>query len=91
MFLPKEVTSNPWPPSCYHFLPTRGGPWETQITFFARYFGEDPRIDWFDPVVVQQDPLFTGQSARIVTLAEANRLPAIYALRGFYDAGGLRG
>jgi putative tryptophan/tyrosine transport system substrate-binding protein len=40
-------------------------------------------------VVVQQDPLFTGQSARIVALAEANRLPAIYALRGFYDAGGL--
>jgi putative ABC transport system substrate-binding protein len=40
-------------------------------------------------VVVQQDPLFTGQSARIVVLAEASRLPAIYALRTFYDAGGL--
>jgi putative tryptophan/tyrosine transport system substrate-binding protein len=40
-------------------------------------------------VVVQQDPVFTGQSARIVALAEMNRLPAIYALRGFYDAGGL--
>jgi putative ABC transport system substrate-binding protein len=39
-------------------------------------------------LVVQQDPLFTGQSPRIVALAEANRLPAIYALRGFYDAGG---
>ena len=40
-------------------------------------------------VVVQQDPLFTGQSARVVALAETNRLPAIYALRTFYDAGGL--
>jgi putative ABC transport system substrate-binding protein len=40
-------------------------------------------------LVVQQDPLFTGQSKRIVELAEANRLPAIYALRSFYDAGGL--
>jgi putative tryptophan/tyrosine transport system substrate-binding protein len=40
-------------------------------------------------VVVQQDPLFTGESARIVVLAEASRLPAIYALRTFYDAGGL--
>src|SRR5262245_2563145 len=38
---------------------------------------------------VQQDPLFTGQSTRIVTLAETNRLPTIYALRTFYDAGGL--
>jgi putative ABC transport system substrate-binding protein len=40
-------------------------------------------------LVVQQDPLLTGQSARIVAMAEANRLPAIYALRTFYDAGGL--
>jgi len=30
-----------------------------------------------------------GQSTRIVALAETNRLPAIYALRTFYDAGGL--
>jgi ABC-type uncharacterized transport system substrate-binding protein len=40
-------------------------------------------------LVVQQDPLFTGQSARIVALAEASRLPAVYALRTFYEAGGL--
>ena len=40
-------------------------------------------------LVVQQDPLFTGQSTRVVALAETNRLPAIYALRTFYDAGGL--
>jgi putative tryptophan/tyrosine transport system substrate-binding protein len=40
-------------------------------------------------LVVQQDPLLTGQSAKIVGLAEANRLPAIYALRNFFDAGGL--
>lgn len=39
-------------------------------------------------LIVQQDPLFTGQSAKVVALAEANRLPAVYALRGFYDAGG---
>jgi putative ABC transport system substrate-binding protein len=38
-------------------------------------------------VVVQQDPLLTGQSARIVAFAEAHRLPAICALRTFY--GGL--
>jgi putative tryptophan/tyrosine transport system substrate-binding protein len=39
-------------------------------------------------LLVQQDPLFTGQAAKVVALAEANRLPAVYALRGFYDAGG---
>jgi putative ABC transport system substrate-binding protein len=42
-----------------------------------------------EALVVQQDPLFTGQAARIVVLAEVNRLPAIYALRSFYDGGGL--
>jgi ABC-type uncharacterized transport system substrate-binding protein len=41
-----------------------------------------------EAVVVQQDPLFTGQAARVVALTEAQRLPAIYALRVFYDAGG---
>jgi putative ABC transport system substrate-binding protein len=40
-------------------------------------------------IIVQQDPLFTGQSAKIVALAEAYRLPAMYALRSFYEAGGL--
>lgn len=40
-------------------------------------------------VAVQQDPLFSGQSVGIVTLAEVSRLPAIYALRTFYEAGGL--
>jgi putative ABC transport system substrate-binding protein len=41
-----------------------------------------------EAVVVQQDPLFTVQAARVVALAQEKRLPAIYALRGFYDAGG---
>ena len=40
-------------------------------------------------LIVQQDPLFTGQAARIVALAEKNKLPTIYALRNFFDAGGL--
>jgi putative ABC transport system substrate-binding protein len=39
--------------------------------------------------VVQQDPLFTGEDKRVVAFAEAYGLPAIYPLRGFYDAGGL--
>ena len=40
-------------------------------------------------LIVQQDPLFTGQAARVVALAEQNKLPTIYALRNFFDAGGL--
>jgi putative ABC transport system substrate-binding protein len=40
-------------------------------------------------LLVQQDPLFTGQAKQVVFLAEKNKIPAIYALRNFYDAGGL--
>ena len=40
-------------------------------------------------VLVQQDPLFTGEFRRILALAEANRLPAMYPLRSYFDAGGL--
>lgn len=40
-------------------------------------------------LVVQQDPLFTGQHRRVVALAESHRLPAIYPLRVYFDAGGL--
>ncbi len=40
-------------------------------------------------LIVQQDPLFTGQADRVVALAEQNKLPAIYALRNFFNAGGL--
>jgi len=40
-------------------------------------------------LVVQQDPLFTGQSKRIVALAESHRLPAMYPLRSYFDAGGM--
>jgi putative ABC transport system substrate-binding protein len=39
-------------------------------------------------VVVQQDPLFTAQDRRVVALAEAKRLPAIYPLRNYFEAGG---
>lgn len=39
-------------------------------------------------VVVQQDPLFTGQHRRVVALAGAKRLPAIYPLRSYSEAGG---
>lgn len=40
-------------------------------------------------LLVQQDPLFTGRANEVVTLAEKYKLPAIYALRNFYDSGGL--
>jgi len=40
-------------------------------------------------LIVQQDPLFTGQAKEVVSLAEKYKLPAIYALRNFYDSGGL--
>lgn len=40
-------------------------------------------------LLVQQDPLFTGQPARILALAKAHRLPAIYPLRSYFDAGGM--
>jgi putative ABC transport system substrate-binding protein len=51
---------------------------------FARF--ADERVG---AVLVQQDPLFTGQPRRILALAEANRLPAMYPLRSYFDAGGL--
>jgi putative ABC transport system substrate-binding protein len=50
---------------------------------FARFAAE--RVG---AVIVQQDPLFTGQPRRILTLAETNRLPAIYPVRSYFDAGG---
>ncbi len=40
-------------------------------------------------IVVQQDPLFSGEHRRVIALAEANRLPAIYPTRAYFDAGGL--
>jgi putative ABC transport system substrate-binding protein len=40
-------------------------------------------------LVVQQDPLFTGQSRRIVALALSHRLPAMYPLRSYFDVGGM--
>ncbi len=40
-------------------------------------------------LLVQQDPLFTGQHKRVVQLAESHRLPAMYPLRSYFDAGGM--
>jgi putative ABC transport system substrate-binding protein len=40
-------------------------------------------------LVVQQDPLFTGQTKRVVALAQTHRLPAMYPLRSYFDAGGM--
>ncbi len=40
-------------------------------------------------LVVQQDPLFTGQPQRIVSLAERHKLPDIYPLRSYFKAGAL--
>jgi len=40
-------------------------------------------------IIVMTDPLVSGQPANIVRLAAANRMPTIYGLREFVDAGGL--
>jgi ABC-type uncharacterized transport system substrate-binding protein len=40
-------------------------------------------------LIVMTDPLVSGQPANIVRLAAANRVPTIYGLREFVDAGGL--
>jgi ABC-type uncharacterized transport system substrate-binding protein len=42
-----------------------------------------------DGLVVLSDPLTFRNRAQIVELASQNRLPAVYPLRGFVDAGGL--
>jgi putative ABC transport system substrate-binding protein len=42
-----------------------------------------------DALLVQPDPVFVGATTRIVGLANAARLPGIYALREFTTAGGL--
>jgi putative ABC transport system substrate-binding protein len=40
-------------------------------------------------VLVETDPMFFSQRARIAELAAKHRLPAVYAERQFADAGGL--
>ena len=40
-------------------------------------------------LIVMTDPLVSGQPANIVRLAAANRVPTVYGLREFVDAGGL--
>ena len=40
-------------------------------------------------LIVMSDPMTAGQRKRIAELAASHRLPAIYALREFVEAGGL--
>jgi len=42
-----------------------------------------------EAVDVLPDPMFIGERRRIVDLAAARRLPTMFHLRGFADAGGL--
>jgi ABC-type uncharacterized transport system substrate-binding protein len=42
-----------------------------------------------DALLVEVDPFFTDQRARIAALAVRHALPSVYALREFVDAGGL--
>ncbi|MCC6198157.1 MAG: ABC transporter substrate-binding protein [Burkholderiales bacterium] len=42
-----------------------------------------------DGLVVQGDPLLASERARVVTLAIRHKLPQVYVLREFVDAGGL--
>jgi putative tryptophan/tyrosine transport system substrate-binding protein len=43
----------------------------------------------FDALLVGTDPFFTSQRDRLVALAAINRIPAIYSLRAYAQAGGL--
>jgi putative ABC transport system substrate-binding protein len=42
-----------------------------------------------DGVVVAQDPVILGPRSQVVLLAARSRLPAVYGLREFVEAGGL--
>src|SRR5262249_47966687 len=42
-----------------------------------------------DAVIVSVDPFFVSRRSQLASLAAANRLPAIYPVREFADAGGL--
>ena len=47
------------------------------------------RSERADGVVVATDPIFVGDRNEVVVLALKNRLPAVYGLREFAEAGGL--
>jgi putative ABC transport system substrate-binding protein len=43
----------------------------------------------FDALLVGTDPFFTSQRDRLVELVATNRIPAVYSLRAYAEAGGL--
>jgi putative ABC transport system substrate-binding protein len=60
----------------------------TQPSELEHVFAEAQRAR-AQAVIVMSDPLTVAQRKRIVELAAGHRLPAIYALREFVEAGGL--
>jgi len=60
----------------------------TQPSELERAFAELQRAR-AQAVIVMSDPMTAAQRKRIVELAASHRLPAIYALQEFVEAGGL--
>ncbi len=75
---------------------TAGHALELRVRFVEIRSGDDlPRAfaamarDRVEAVVVPSDPLFYTERQRIATLAREHRLPGIYSVREFTEAGGL--